>query len=236
MSTSRLQLVLLPGLDGTGKLFKGFVTALASNFESEIIAYPTDQHLDYSQLASNVRSTLSSCGPYVLVAESFSTPLAIQLAAESSQNLKGLILCAGFASSPVPGVLRSASSVLAPAFFRISLPETAVRFLLLGVDAPSDLVAAVKNAVSSVQPRVLAARIRTVVACDVRSELGKISKPILYIRAMRDRLVPVSCLHEIQGVSSRVVAEFIDAPHLVLQRKPEQAAGVVKKFVLRLKD
>jgi hypothetical protein len=51
--------------------------------------------------------------PFVLLAESFSTPVAIRVAAENPTNLKGLILCAGFATSPVSGLPRMLGWLLA---------------------------------------------------------------------------------------------------------------------------
>ena len=52
-------LVLLPGLDGTGKLFTRFLDALkASNddVDTRVIAYPTDRPLGYEALEARVRN------------------------------------------------------------------------------------------------------------------------------------------------------------------------------------
>lgn len=49
-----LKLVLLPGLDGTGLLFKPFVSALPSSAETLIITYPPDEKLSYKKLTEHV--------------------------------------------------------------------------------------------------------------------------------------------------------------------------------------
>ena len=70
---SRPSLVLLPGLDGTGKLFSELVRA----------ELPTDR-------------------PFVLLGESFSGPIAIRIGADPPANLAGIILCGTFAKNPYP--------------------------------------------------------------------------------------------------------------------------------------
>ena len=110
-----LKLVLLPGMDGTGELFSGFIAALPGTFEVVTVRYPTERYLPYSELENFVRAACPIFGPFMLVAESFSTPLAIQYAATSPANLAGIVLCTGFATSPVRGVAAVPWFVACPA-------------------------------------------------------------------------------------------------------------------------
>jgi pimeloyl-[acyl-carrier protein] methyl ester esterase len=231
MTTFKPKLVLLPGLDGTGKLFKDFVAAVPDQFESDVVSYPTDEYIGYPKLADRIRVTLSSAGPFVLIAESFSTPLAIQLAAERPKSLAGLVVCAGFASSPVTGLLRVLCSQLGSALFRMPLTDAASRFFLLGADAPSYLVHDVREAISTVSPDVLASRLLSVLACDVRANLAQVLVPILYIRAMQDRLVGPHCPEEIRQINPRTNITSISGPHLILQRHPTESAKVVAEWI-----
>jgi pimeloyl-[acyl-carrier protein] methyl ester esterase len=82
-----LKLVLLPGMDGTGMLFAGFVTALPESFETMTVRYPTDRPLSNLELEGIVRAACPVTEPFMLVAESFSTPLAIPVrCVESSES------------------------------------------------------------------------------------------------------------------------------------------------------
>src|SRR6266567_2475238 len=74
-------LVLLPGLDGTGKLFAAFVRALGAGVESRVIGYSPDEPLGYEELEPQVRAALPRDRPYVLLGESFSGPIAMRIAA-----------------------------------------------------------------------------------------------------------------------------------------------------------
>lgn len=221
-------------MDGTGELFKDFVDALPDSFETLTVRYPTNQYLSYPEFVNILRATCPSTEPFVLVAESFSTPLAIKYAATHPASLRGLVLCAGFVTSPVQGVQRSLGLLLTPILFRVKLPDFAARFLLVGRDAPHSLLATVRAAISSVQPKVLAARVRAALACDARPELDQVAAPILYLQAKQDRLVSLSCLEEIQEIKPEMTVAAIEGPHLLLQRAPQRTAEIIVAFVRQL--
>lgn len=226
--------MLLPGMDGTGKLFAEFVKALSSEFEITVASYPTNSFRSYGELKESVLSLLPKSDSYALLAESFSTPLAIQCAAESPGNLKALILCAGFSTSPVRGWIRPIASLLAPIASRFKLPAVAVKSFLIGRNAPETLLNAVQEVVSSVQPRVLAARIRAILACEVRKELGQVRVPILYLRATEDKLVSAQRVEGIVSIKPDAEVISIAGPHLLIQREPRKTAEAVAAFLRQL--
>lgn len=226
-----MKLVLLPGMDGTGRLFADFVAALGSEFEARVVSYPRDAPLGYEELEDFARSALNGSEPFVLVAESFSTPIAIRWAASEPQNLKGLVLCAGFVRNPLGGVRRLMALALAPVVFRWNPPDFVLRKLLVGPDGDATLLAAVRGALADVKPEVLAARFRSVLSCDERVNLKRLTLPILFIRPTRDGLVPTLAYEEIRATNSMVEMREIDGPHLVLQANPRKCVEVVAEFV-----
>jgi pimeloyl-ACP methyl ester carboxylesterase len=224
-------IVLLPGMDGTGDLFQDFVAALPGEIQAKVVRYPFDVCLSEAALAAFVRTEAPTAEPFVLLAESFSTPLAILYASTNPTNLRGLVLCAGFTSCPVRGSMRL---LPAPLLARFVLPDFAIRGFLVGRNASSALQAAVRSAVSSVTPAVMATRIRFVLACDVRKQLSYVRVPMLYIQAMNDHLVPEACLKEILEIKPKTEVRAVDGPHLILQREPERTAEIVAHFVRQL--
>lgn len=229
-----LELILLPGMDGTGELFPEFVAALAAEFETVTVRYPTERCLSYAELEDLVRAACPTSAPFMLLAESFSTPLAIQYAASNPVNLEGLILCAGFATSPVLGWRRLLGWLLSPLVFRVPLPNFAAKHWLVGPDAPPSLLALVRSAISSVRPEVLAARLRAVLECDARAELCRVAAPVLYVQAKQDRLVSPACLGELRRIKPQMAVSVLRGPHLLLQREPLRAAETVVRFVRRV--
>ena len=228
------RMIILPGMDGSGELLLEFMQALPGPLRKAISTYVPDVVLSYEQLTTMVRSLCEDSPPFALMAESFSTPLAIRIAAERPANLRGLILCAGFASSPAQGIKRRLASALAPLLMRVPLTERSIRSRLVGQDTPAALVSTVREMIASVKPAVLSARLREVLACDVRADLRRIAVPMLYLRARHDRLVRPRCLSEIRRIRPEIRAVTVDGPHLLLQREPQKTAQIVADFVARL--
>jgi pimeloyl-[acyl-carrier protein] methyl ester esterase len=152
LNESKLTLILLPGMDGTGELFERFLSVLPAWIQPKVVRYPPRQPLSYSDLLALVQRTLPVSEPFVVLAESFSTPIAIRLAAEGPPNLMALIICAGFIESPIRGIVRLGVSLLAPILFRIPPPGFAIRTLLVGRNASVELVRSARMTISSVSP------------------------------------------------------------------------------------
>jgi len=112
------KLILMPGMDGTGQLFAPFLDALGDSMESCVLRYPTDEPLGYSELLPRIRTELPQSGSFVLLGESFSGPLTVMLAAEEPAGLRGVILCASFATNPIRWIPRFARTLVRPALFR----------------------------------------------------------------------------------------------------------------------
>src|SRR5260221_8527089 len=112
------KLILMPGMDGTGELFAPLLRALGSSMESAVVRYPADAPLGYAELLPRVRAELPSSEPFVLLGESFSGPLALMLAAEAPAGLRGVILCASFASNPIHWLPPFAKWFVHPVLFR----------------------------------------------------------------------------------------------------------------------
>ena len=81
----------------------------------------------------------------------------------------------------------------------------------------------------------VAGRIREVLAVDVAQDVGKISVPILYLQGKRDALVHDSSAREIQRHAGRFQLVTMDAPHVLLQVAPREAAGELTRFVESLR-
>lgn len=97
----RLTLILLPGLDGTGRLFSRLAEQLPGELEPRVVALPTDRELGYAELVRHARDQLPQDRLFALLGESFSGPVALRLAAERPPGLVALVLVASFHRRPV---------------------------------------------------------------------------------------------------------------------------------------
>jgi pimeloyl-ACP methyl ester carboxylesterase len=221
--------MLLPGMDGTGQLYSRFINALPSGWRKSAHHYPAEVSVSYDKSLRMVQS-IAPEQPFLLVAESYSTPLAIRFAATGPEHLKGLVLCAGFASSPVRGWRRFVTRLLCPVLFRLPLTDRVIEMFLVGENAEPSLVAEVRTAISCVKPAVLAARLVEILGCNVRSDVARIEVPVLYLQAQGDRLVGPNCLNEILQYAKNVAIERIPGPHLLFQREPDRTARIIEEF------
>jgi pimeloyl-ACP methyl ester carboxylesterase len=224
--------LLLPGLDGTGRLFSRFVAVRTGALDLRVLSYPPDRFLAYRDLDALVRRELPAGRPFALLGESFGGPLALRIAADPPPGLVGLVLAATFHRRPAARAI-AALRVLSPAFFRLPLPAHAVRLLLGGDDAPEDVVSEVRSAVASVKGAVMAARAREALRVDATEWLRRCPVPLLFLGGKHDRLLRSALPIEVRALRADAEIRMLDAPHLVLQRRPEESMRIVEAFLRR---
>jgi pimeloyl-[acyl-carrier protein] methyl ester esterase len=212
-------ILLLPGLDGTGLLFKWFEACAPKWLECTSVRYPDRPRWGYPDY---VRYVLDECipdGPFVVLGESFSGPVAIEVAASEPKGLLGLALCNTFAVRPGPGALRFLP-------WEMILGRRISRFTaglhLVGTRLATELAPEIRHANSQVSAAAKAARLRAVFRVDVRPSLRKVSQPAIHLRGTRDRLVPYWSLRQTEKANPNLAVARIPGPHLLLQAAPEQ--------------
>jgi pimeloyl-[acyl-carrier protein] methyl ester esterase len=220
------RVLVLPGMHGTTNLLNDFAAVAPDNVRVELVPLPA-RKLDYAALASHFAATIRLDADTVLVAESFSGPLAIMLADRC--EVAGLVLCNTFAEAPYPSVLRFLPLSL---FTRIAPPPSLIRYFAVGPDASSQLVSRVRTTIASVPHDVMAFRTRCVLTVDVTSELARCTAPILYLRGSADRIVRDWSVNEIVAAApSAVSVARVAGPHLVLSTAPREAWRAINEFL-----
>lgn len=223
----RRAVVLLPGLDGTGSLLAGFATALAPHYDVEIVSYPPHDALSYEELAAYVRARLPQ-RDFLLVGESFSGPIALRLAAEEPPFLRAVILGASFArfDLPLKWWIAMASGLVPPRL----MPPFVLDAMLMGGRASPDMKRLLAESLRAVSPQVLANRVRAALAVDLPRSGIVIRKPLLYLRAGADRLMPVGSAEVVAALAPQMQLAEIPAPHFLFQVEPECCARAIVTF------
>jgi pimeloyl-[acyl-carrier protein] methyl ester esterase len=226
-----ITLVLLPGMDGTGVFFLDFAAAVPPEFKPLVVKYPNDPKLGYPELEALARAVLPRDQSFILLGESFSGPIAISIAASNPPRLLGLILCCTFARSPHP-MLPFATAFIRP-FPAARVPAFVQHRTLFGrFDSPR-LRARLAEVRSLVSAKTLKSRLEAVARIDVSDKLRRVTVPILYLRAKRDRVVSGASCDYIKKIRPDAQAFDLDAPHLLLQAVPQDALSIIKKFALQ---
>lgn len=230
MTGASLQtIVLLPGMDGTGELFSLFVAALSPGVEVLIVRYPNQKPQSYSELLAVVRNALPVDRPYTLLAESFSGPLGIQIAAEAPVCFQKLVLCCTFAKNPRPSL--SLIRHLLPLLPMSAMPLPVLGRVLMDTQWDAGLQATLSEAMAQVSANVLRARAQAVLNVDVLADLRKIAAPTLYLRASDDRVVPKQASELMLTHKPDIEIADLVGPHFLLQTRAVEAARVVQDFL-----
>ncbi len=231
---SMTTLVILPGMDGTGVFLEAFTAALGPDVVVTIARYPDDAQFGYAELEPIARAALPRDGPFFILGESFSGPLAVSLAAARPPGLKGVILCASFVRNPRPGLAWLKPFV--PALPLARGPAAALSYLLLGKFASRALKTVLSEALTKISAATFRARLLAIIDMDMSAMLARLDVPILYLRATHDRLVPRKASEIVTRLNPRARVIEIDAPHFLLQSAPAQAARTVATFMRDTQD
>jgi len=221
-------LVLMPGMDGTGLLFAPLLRELGGA-SATVLAYPDAEPMTYEALVPRVTAALPPRGPFALIAESFSGPLALRVAVSGPPGLTAVVLCATFVTNPMPFPAR-VGSLARPALFRL-FPAFVGAKALLGGYATPEMRVLFREVHPRLCPAVLALRAREILRVDVRAELASCPVPILYLRGRSDRVVGRRSAREVAAVNPASTLCEVEAGHLVLQTAPRECARVLEEFL-----
>ena len=182
---------------------------------------------DYINTAAKALSSQNT----VLVAESFSGPIALALCARKPASIKGLVLCATFAESPFRSLLHLVRFTPSALFATSPTQPFTLRHACLNGERDNQLLKQAVSVLRSVPASTMHARLRTLATIDVRPLLSSVSVPTLYLRATRDRVVHRRLGHALTDELPNVSIEEIDGPHLLLQARPRECAEAILRFV-----
>ena len=225
------RLCLLPGLDGTGRLYTPLLDAFRGEYDAEVLAYDSGCFSGYAALVEALEPALRRHTDTVLIAESFAGPLAVMLAHRYPRHVRAVVLAASFVSTPLPFSLACAAVLdRLPA---ISLPVFALERVLAGGMLPAPLRRELDAALETIPIEVLRQRALATLRVDVRGQLAALDLPLLHLQAGRDRLIAARAGHEIVRVARNAQQVVIDAPHFLFQLAPVAAADEIGRFLKR---
>lgn len=219
------RLALLPGLDGSGRLFGPFIDCVSDFLDTTPLAYPPDRPWGYDDLLPFVLERLPPDSSIVL-GESFSGPLAVMLAAAAPERVAGIILVSSFTHLPIPRVA-AALARLAPAS---RCPAGAV-LALTSRSTPPAMRNELLRQVRSLSPQLVERRLRAVFETDTAKILAGLTCPVLAVHGRDDRLVPLWWAKRDLGRIRTVAFRIVEGPHMLLQTSPGAVAAEIADWI-----
>ncbi len=225
----RTNLVLLPGLDGTGIFFGPLLRHLASWIEPVVITYPASGNNDYKDLLPIVMNKVKDLKSFVILGSSFGGPLALMVASQCASRVSGVILCGSFVTPPRPGLVPFRFAISAPLIALVrALRRT--RLLMPGY-ATTEFRRAKVLTWKMVNARVLASRSRAALSVDVRPQLRECRARLMYLVSTRDEVVSRDSLAEILEIAPQTQVEEVEGPHFALFLNPVHSSTCIEDFL-----
>lgn len=219
----KMTLVLLPGMDGTGQLFRPFLAHLS--LDVKLIPLPVSVNQDFETLANEVAQQLpaEAC---ILLFESFSSGLVTYLL-EKKQNVCGVIFVAGFISSPKKFLCHVARFLPIKKVMSLPIVRRVFRQFVVG-DTTDAVLNEIIAVVIDVPQALLSKRLSAITR--IIPPRVKYETPTLCLQGRLDIVSNGKKYNEISSVfknSSRVV---LPTAHFVLQTHPRESAMLITDF------
>lgn len=219
-----MKIVLLPGLDGTGILFEPLIKLLPSDIEPLIISYPNNKKMNYEELTDYVINKLPDV-EYILIGESFSGPIAYQVALRKPNNLKSVIFVASFLSNPRNIILKLCDFLPLKLLFVLRIPRFFIKSFLLGKDINEQIISLLRQSLKKVPTSTLSYRLREIANLHKKHE--HLSTRAVCIQPTNDKLVSSKSVKMFMNVMDNLSVYKVDGPHFILQANPLACVKII---------
>ncbi len=220
-----MKVVLLPGLDGTGILFKPFIEALSSQVEVQVISYPPNKKMSYPELVNFVIAKLPN-ESFILVGESFSGPIAYQVGLTKPEHFLSVIFVATFLSPPKKNLLNLTKILPTSLLVKMPIPNVIAKKYLFGSGVSEEIIKLFKKSLKIVSSGVLSFRLGEI--SKLKGNMKPCDLKALYIQATDDKLVPNSSVEEFRKVCKNLTITRIEGSHFILQTNPAACAEIIE--------
>jgi len=222
----KLTVILLPGLDGTGLLFRPLLEELPSSLDIEVISLDKLNGSTYHEQAIEIASTLTN-QKLLLVAESYSGRIAYELCEQLSKNITGIVFIASFIDSP------SVTAKLAKLIPVFMLKPSPISKWLLGKMGFSGfgnkaLVNRVFESLAIADKHKLKARLKNISNLSAPTKTYDIS--CVYIQPSTDLLVSSKAAQNIKTVFPNTELVSLQGGHFIAQSNPAGCAKVIQNI------
>jgi pimeloyl-[acyl-carrier protein] methyl ester esterase len=218
--------VLLPGLDGTGKLFDRLLAVIGGSHAFTVVRYP-ESVASLNDLVAFARAAIDRVENPIVIAESFSGVLLARLLSERKIRMRAAVFAASFMETPrrylLPGALRVPETVA-----RVAMAALIKHFCVNGCDDAA-LREEIFRVVDSAPYRTLLTRLALL--RDLEERVIETVVPVLALQATQDRVLDRSARSSIKRRIPGARIEMVEGPHLLLQAEPVACWRVIESFM-----
>jgi pimeloyl-ACP methyl ester carboxylesterase len=218
------KIILLPGLDGTGLLFKPLLDCIQNTQDVKVISYPTNICQDYNQLMDLVLSQLPN-EDFILVAESFSGYIAYLIGLKKPKYLKRIVFVATFLISPRPFLLGFSKMLPMSLLLNVNIPNFFIKRFLFGQFVNKETIKLFKKSINEVDSKVMANRLSLI--ADLKAPSKSSSIEATYIQAIDDKLIDKNSVEIFKKLFLNLTIHKIRGTHFLLQSNPSKCIQII---------
>jgi pimeloyl-ACP methyl ester carboxylesterase len=224
-----MKMILLPGLDGTGKLFQPLLEKLPPDMDILVISYPNNKLLSYNELVDYVLLYLPTNEKFILVAESFSGPIAYRISQQKNENLASIVFIATFLEQPRPTISKFLIKFPLKYIFKFSAPIVILRYIFFSNNTDKRILQTFRKILKSIPVETTIYRIQQISI--LQRALVKVDMNVYYILAKKDKIIPHKVINSFQNIFNKVKIYSLNSEHLVLQSFPMECSDIIINIV-----
>ncbi|KZN37116.1 alpha/beta hydrolase [Pseudoalteromonas luteoviolacea] len=222
-----MKVILIPGMDGTGKLFCPLLDQLPAGIDTHVICLneliattPIEQSLEIASLIGSEE--------VIILSESYSGLIAYHLSLLPYLNIKHVIFAASFLESP--SWFSRFHNLLPLNLVRSNIiPDTVLSTLLFAQRKNKKLV---KLFISSLQPiNNVILRERLKVIADLTRPNRRLSIPCTYVQASNDYLVSKKSVNAFKELCTNINVVKAAGGHFIVQSNPHYFSKLVQSLI-----
>ncbi len=221
--------MLLPGLDGTDVFFRPLLDVLPEWISPLVVQFPLSGTHEYSALLVMVRNLLVEAQSYYVLGWSFSGPLALMLAAAEPAKVRGVILASTFVRPPRRIFAQLRWAAVTPTVWMIRVGKRLPVWLSR---TSTDRLRQDKTETwKRVSARMIAARIRMLLAVDARLLLKSCPCPVMCLAGHDDAIVPDHNVEEMARIRESIRIQRIVGAHFAIYTNPAETSVAITQFI-----
>ena len=222
-----MKVILIPGMDGTGKLFSPFLNELPSNIDTLVICLNDLKSQTPIEQALEIASLIGS-EEVIILSESYSGYITYHLSLLPNLNIKHVIFAASFLENP--NCLSHLNKLLPLNLVRLGLiPDSVLSFVLFAQRNNKKLVKLFISTLKLINNSTLKYRL-TVIANLVRPS-ESLSVPCTYVQASNDYLVSYKSVAVFKELCTSINVVKTAGGHFIVQSNPQYFSKLVQDII-----
>lgn len=220
------KVLLLPGMDGTGTLFKPLLDLIPNYYEVEVVSLIQEVDISYEYQAETILKQIEK--DVVIVAESYSGVIALEMLKKGSPFIKHVIFMASFIAPP--SLLSKFGRVVPSFVFSFTQKNNSVihRFLF-GRYGSDDLCRLFDSVMEKVDAKLLTFRLGQIAT--LKKQNQQLNCPCTLIQARQDNLVSYRTVNAFKAVFNNLDLSVVEGTHFLIQTNPYECWQLIEAVI-----